>query len=778
MRDDHSLAHSTPAAPSSRGASSATRRLLAAWMTYWSRPLVLVLGLLWVGLLVVPLMFGGSTSEVRQSRPEVEMPRSSIERIERLDTVRQSGRQAEVEGLRLDWLWSKLVPRDATLAENGRTWIANGDPAQLDTLKFVEEFPNLKALKYDNLILIPEDLERLSRCTQLTQLSLSGVSLFDKRTEPEAVGSRLRDLKGDDLGVLTGLQELEVLDLSGLEIAGQLECLSGLPKLHTLILSRFEHLNDAALSELRHLPHLKTLMIAPVYIDRPPTDHEDSVTDAGLRSLAEIPQLRMIHIGFHGPYTVPVSKLRSMLPGVRVRRGFYSEERVMTGGGLPLFICMTAAILLCIHTLNLYAQPMAHLLPRFSPSHQVLPILIQGTSVVGMTMNLLSKEAAFLPSVSLATTWLAGVLWYFHIPTSRVLWRRGIIAVLSLIAFLGFFVAMIGSVFAAVKFPVVVDAFLLGDAGDVVSLALIIVSMLALVQWNRMLPHEAQSFAAAGAKAVLEWKDWKVLTQKSVARQLGSSDACRDPWLFRRSERYLESAVRHPGGGEWSQLQLWRAGVPRVGLSFGVMAVIAGVVATTGWWIELYQSRSFESDLMRGHDLIPGVIFSLMIAGMCLAQWRNRMPGMAGESLRPQTRATLRRLTFLGTLLDMLPPLLVSLGWLILACTYSPPESRTPAMILGMLSIWIVAVLALYAIVMWVLLIDQMWVIVVVLVVSYLVASGVGIGLIAIRHSTDDLELNPTDLMTVAAGLFVVAGLGLVYVWRRWGTVEFGKLDR
>ena len=149
------------------------------------------------------------------------------------------------------------------------------------------------------------------------------------------------------------------------------------------------------------------------------------------------------------------------------------------------------------------------------------------------------------------------------------------------------------------------------------------------------------------------------------------------------------------------------------------------------------------------------------------------MPGMASESLRPLTRETIRRLTFLATLLDMLPPLLVSLGWMILVCASSRPD-----MIPGMLSIWIVCVIALYAFMMWMQLVNRLWVIAVALLACYLTASGVGIGLVVLRHSTNDFDLNPADLITIAAGLFVLTGLGLAYAWRRWGTVEFGMLDR
>ena len=249
-------------------------------------------------------------------------------------------------------------------------------------------------------------------------------------------------------------------------------------------------------------------------------------------------------------------------------------------------------------------------------------------------------------------------------------------------------------------FPVEFDAFLLGDTGWVISLALLIGGMIALVKWNRLLPHEAQRFAAAGTTAGLGWKD---MNQVASKRQLRSMDAGGVPRLFRRSDRFLETAIRHAGGGPWSQFQLWRAGVIRIGLSSAVMAVILGVFGISALLIKLYQSGSFGDGLMTRQNLIPSVMFSLMVGAVCYAPGKGRMPGMARESLRPQTREMLRRLTFFGVLLDMVPPLLVSLGWLALVCLFNPPESRTPEMILGMLSLWIVGVLALYAFVMWIL---------------------------------------------------------------------------
>ena len=565
-------------------------RLLAVWMTYWSRPFVLVMGLFWVAMLVGPLMIGGSTNHVRRSHPEVEMPGSSIERVEQLDAVRQSGRQEDVGGLRLDWLSHKLVRRDATWDEERQSWVASGDPAQMDTLKFVEEFPNLKALTYDNLILLPEDLQRLSRCKQLTQLSLSGVQVYEKRTDPDAVGGRLREFNGDDLVVIAGLKQLEVLDLSGLEIAGNLESLSGLPNLHTLILSRFEHLNDATLADLRHLPSLKTLVITPVYIDRPRTDHDGSVTDTGLSSLAEVSSLQTIFIGFHGPSTVPVAKLQETLPSVWVRRGYYSQERVAIGGWLPILIAIVLTTLLSLHTQMMYAQPSAYLLPRFSPAHQILPCLLLTVTIVGVTSSLSMRDASLFPSLCLAIFWPAVPLWFSCGHGSRG--RRGS----GFLASLGLVLAVILTIGSIVRFPAEFDAFLLGDTAWAISATLLSVSLMAIVRWTRNLPKLAQGIASTDARAIMSWDDLGI--NKTLKRQLESGDDSGVDGMYRRSDQFVEQVLRHATSGSGGRLQFWRAGVPRVGLRSAMVAVFMGVIMTHRSWLEVFQSGTLTSDVV------------------------------------------------------------------------------------------------------------------------------------------------------------------------------------
>lgn len=53
----------------------------------------------------------------------------------------------------------------------------------------------------------------------------------------------------------------------------------------------------------------------PVYFTNPKT----TVTEAGLKSLQDLPSLRTLYVGYHGKWTLPIDRLRELLPSVDVR---------------------------------------------------------------------------------------------------------------------------------------------------------------------------------------------------------------------------------------------------------------------------------------------------------------------------------------------------------------------------------------------------------------------------------------------------------------------------
>ena len=244
---------------------------------------------------------------IRSIAPRVVLPRSAVTDYGELQRIREAGRQEEVRFLELQWMRELIAGNDAA--------IANYDP-EVARFQFLAEFSNLEGLRVDHLFLTEKDLKVIGGLDQLRKLSLSGVQIIEESGETHR-------LRGAELRHLSELRNLEMLDLSQSDFGGGLRHLRALPKLNTLILSSFENLNDASVSDLKQLPYLETLVLAPAYGKNPKT----TVTEAGLKSLKELPSLRTLYVGYHGEWTLPVKKLQQMLPNVNVQAGFQKETQ-------------------------------------------------------------------------------------------------------------------------------------------------------------------------------------------------------------------------------------------------------------------------------------------------------------------------------------------------------------------------------------------------------------------------------------------------------------------
>lgn len=248
---------------------------------------------------------------VRVNTPHFELPRQAIREYDDLQRSRDEGRQAEVEYLSIAWMpefvESQVQPDsdgNVELKEVSADWVP-GRSSNSSRLGFLEEFSNLKGLDVSHMYLTHNDLDIIATCDKLERLSLSGVQVLERKA---------RRLAADDLKRFQRLMSLQVLDLSQANFGGGLKHLGYLPALHTMYFSSFEHLNDQTVAELRVLPHLETLVLAPVYADNPKT----CVTEKGLEGLRDLPKLRTLYVGYHGKWTLPVDKLRELLPDVNV----------------------------------------------------------------------------------------------------------------------------------------------------------------------------------------------------------------------------------------------------------------------------------------------------------------------------------------------------------------------------------------------------------------------------------------------------------------------------
>jgi len=246
--------------------------------------------------------------------PTLVLPAQAVRDYASLKAIRTQGKQKDVHYLALCWMPEFIEsPAMASGASTPQTqvmpdnWKPDRSPESA-RLAFLAEFPNLKGLKVDHLYLTQNDLDAIGQCTKLERLSLSGVQILEDSP---------RRLSGDDLQKLQSLTNLKELDLGQSNFVGGLRSLTGLPHLQKLYLGSFEHLNDQSVAELKVLPHLETLVLAPIYGTNP----NKAVTDRGLASLQELPRLRTLYVGWHGKWTIPVEKLEVLLPEVEIKTG-------------------------------------------------------------------------------------------------------------------------------------------------------------------------------------------------------------------------------------------------------------------------------------------------------------------------------------------------------------------------------------------------------------------------------------------------------------------------
>lgn len=257
---------------------------------------------------------GAAVAAERWSTPTFKLPSRAVRVYASLQDIRSQGKQKTIKYMVLGWMPELIEspPRPADIPPDQprvfpEGWKPDRSPDSA-RLAFLSEFPNLKGLQLDHLYLTQKDLDIIGQCKKLERLSFNGVQILEQTP---------RRLSGDDLQKIAGLTNLKELDLGQSNFVGGLHFLSALPQLRKLYFGSFENLNDKSVAELQVLPHLETLILAPVYSTNP----DRTVTDVGLLSLQKIPKLKTLYVGWHGKWTMPAEKLRELLPKVTIKAG-------------------------------------------------------------------------------------------------------------------------------------------------------------------------------------------------------------------------------------------------------------------------------------------------------------------------------------------------------------------------------------------------------------------------------------------------------------------------
>lgn len=444
--------------------------------------------------------------------------------------------------------------------------------------------------------------------------------------------------------------------------------------------------------------------------------------------------------------------------------------------GQVFYTDMVLALAMVLHVMPQFADPMSRLRPGFTLPHTAIAVAWQVVSILGLALLLWIRGTRFLSSLTVTSVIIATWMWVMYGLASAL--PRGAFGETHGRRLIGVACLMlpVGVVVVTIRNPELSEALFSALTDSNLALFLLPLSIAAIVAWNMRLPGEAQRYAHAGLTAAFTTKE-----QNAAAAQRQSRVTEKDDirWsIFTFSDSALAVAVHQDPVGFWQQLRLWRAGVQRSGPAFWLFVIPACIAFNPLLWRYLPIVGSGQASEVSSRGVISLLLPTFcVLAAFDLRMWWYRMSTLPRESLRPMTRPSIRQLMFAGTLRDVWPVLTLSLIGTALIWEFSTPDWRTPTYAIGLLLFWGSVMMGLYAFLMWALTVRPPWIIFATGMSCQFFLSALAILTVFLLFDVDE-PVAPEMTLAVGAVLIVPNMLGLVYVWRRWGTVEFGKLDR
>lgn len=710
------------------------RQLQWVCVTYLTRPAVWGAAVIYAAILSQVLFTSTRTNTYRPCHPRVTFPTPAVRSRGDLEWLLAKGRGGDNEFLHFQLsafgTSRQLIDLDASFG-------------------CLRQLPNLRGLSLDYLPISETALQSVSHMDRLESLSLAGTGI-----QPH------------QLHHLSSLKRLKMLDLSQCDFAGGLHHLTPLESLDTLILSSFEHLNDAALADLRHLPQLQTLVI-DLLSGRDP---ERFVTERGLQTLASLPNLRTIYVSDLRPGFSLLEPLRALRPHATVRRAHYHEGRIERVNWL-FIASVFASLIVAMHVASQFSQPSARLLPHFTSVHLAVPAAAYAVATVLHTGLLFQLGAALCPAavVCAAVLGVSGLAFFvtvFHWPPLAA--RQTILGWVGAVGLGGAVPLYLVSQKSVAPW---LDAYLVGDFALVTVLAGC-AGLLVAGSLGRALCRLAPRFSEAGIAPPISMLDF------NTGRPRLAADAETQTQVAGESttDRGLAD-ISGPGYHEnhlWRRIRLWRAGNQ---LGFGRLLALSAVVVGIGVFAayrnylvggRLQTTRTGLSPLV-----LCGGILVLASAATVAGAWRRRMGGLAYESTRPLTRETIRSDLFLAIAWDLagVLPGLIALGCLALA-TSPPLGSHSPLWITAIGAVFLGLMLILYSAVVWGVLIRSSWLAVALGCAVYLAMVGLCGAWFFCVHQR--VLIDPRSLLIGGVGLLLAGAFALDRAWRHWLRIELG----
>jgi hypothetical protein len=605
------------------------RRIGWILASYLTRPVILA-------LCVLGLVIGGCTSLVPRPRsfkqinfPQIPQAELSVDSVETLEMVRSEGRQAEVDGINLNYLWADMekkrlgiVPSTASTPQVWRDFKAPG----ADFFRVVEAFPNLRSVRL-TLYGDAAVARLVVRLPKLEYLEVDG-SLHGNMV---------------DVRWLDQAKRLEFLKLGFYRPVTGLEALVELPRLRTLAFDSRLEVSDAVLRQVAELAQLKTLVITVHPMPMP----VEPLSAAGFAALAHAKALETLYVGSWD--SEEQASLLEMARRGASRGGLKIEPALVEKDSPFLFFVLYPAGMLAaaigVGLSGAFRGPASRLAPRFAPSHAavaaalaVAVIVLTAWRVTAGGNDPLAATIAAVAAVCTVVSMTSGGLVEAQV-AQRLRKGKGILWLKQALFFF-----LLGSL----ALPSVGPPLMRGEmpgllaALGLVSAASIVLTVVTL-RGMAHAPEIVELPAGAGARTRAAWQmqfrpGWMFATA-------GSEDRI-ERWIQRQSEWTW-----------WQRVGRWRMGNPPL-RSERMMAMMLAVMVPVLWLMDttiLAANGRMGFAVLRGQVLLVAGLLAMTVAIRVATTWRLRMLMLPLESLRPYGRRALQNEMAAGLVADVAP---------------------------------------------------------------------------------------------------------------------------
>ncbi len=705
-------------------------------MTYVRRPLFWVATL----LLLATVAYGISTSSdnrMHRSYPRYKATGLKVYSYEEFQKLQAEGRLKEIGSLSFTSLLSDKMQHLARDVKGVQGRAVHID--EINAHELIEECaPATEIVEIKFAGLLPD-------------LDFSWLRQFPKLRHFEILSQPVNKPWVAQLKQLAELERLSIRSCKSLDGIGQL---ADLKKLQTLKLDGIKQFSDHDLREISQLHQLRTLILLPHSVASAPNPSKpkNSVTDAGLALLREMPNLQTIYVNQYA-----LERVRSILPNKRVLCSNYSTTRMFHLGMIEFTLALLFAVVY-FHLAGQFSLCLGRIAPRFTPSHLLVSAGIVTIAILLGATSLSVGNSRLLPALSVCLLVLACMSWWFLLVLG-VRKKEGLVGALFGLS-IGFGPYAAG--FLQMYFAPEIDAFLLEDFPGICAAVLVLSSMTILVVL-RYLARLPLRMAESGRSMAVNLADIKTIAEAH------NKQNCQTRWPLKTARKFLD---RHIARGYHSNQQsqrvsLWHAATPGMGRSQKALSTVL-----LGAWVGyvVVRERNEPDSYLLLAIVAPLTVGMIWLFGSSLS-WHFRLKHFAYELLRPVSRRSLRSDFFcsllgdLGVSLCMTLPLATITYFLYRDAVFeiTPWIPSLCFLSVGSL-IFGTGVLASIA------LIRKSWLALTVLALIYF--SGMMLPTFA---TSAGWELSTAALARVTVALGLLGIVAFVFAWRRFLAIEWGK---